>query len=146
MHALLLILAWTLYVGVPSLQGFNSGPWAHHRRGSDPIGGTQSTGFQQWPLGPPCLLCHSQSRATDIFHPPHATGVLRAPASASVATLLRFGGDLHPLMRDVCRRATIIPPLSDVPHVALDREGDEPDQHLLLLAPSLGTSCLHCGS
>jgi hypothetical protein len=83
-----------------------------------------------------CLLCCSRSRAAGIFLPLHAGGVLWAPASAFVATLLRLGGDLCPPLRDVHRRAAINPPLLAIPRAVLGREGDEPDWHLLLPAPS----------
>jgi hypothetical protein len=92
-----------------------------------------------------CLLCYSWSHAADILLSPHGAGVLRDPASAPVVTLLHFGGNHRPLLRDVRRRAAIDPPLPVVPRTALGREGDEPDRHLLLPAPSQGTSHLCCG-
>jgi hypothetical protein len=39
MHALLLALTSSLYVGVLGLQGTDSGSWAHHGRGYEPAGG-----------------------------------------------------------------------------------------------------------
>jgi hypothetical protein len=32
-------LTWSLYTGVPDSQGTDSGPWAHPRRGCEPVGG-----------------------------------------------------------------------------------------------------------
>jgi hypothetical protein len=93
-----------------------------------------------------CLLCCSRSHTAGILLPPHAAGVLWAPASAPVAALLCFGGDLHPLLWDVRQGKAIDSPLPAIPCGALGQEGAKPDQHLLLLAPSSGTSWLHCGN
>jgi hypothetical protein len=41
LHALLLALAWRLYAGVPGLQGTDSGPRTHLRRGGKPAGGAK---------------------------------------------------------------------------------------------------------
>jgi hypothetical protein len=41
LHALLLTVVWILYAGVPGLQGTDSGPWAHLRRGREPAGGAK---------------------------------------------------------------------------------------------------------
>jgi hypothetical protein len=43
MHALPLVLTWSLYVGVLGLQGTDSGPWGHLRRGYEPAGGANSS-------------------------------------------------------------------------------------------------------
>jgi hypothetical protein len=43
MHALLLVLTLSLYAGVPALQGTDSGPWTHLRRGCEPAGGANSS-------------------------------------------------------------------------------------------------------
>jgi hypothetical protein len=91
-----------------------------------------------------CLLCCCRSRAAGIPLPPQGAGVLWGPTTALVTALLHFGGNLHPLLWDVHRCAAIDSPLSVVPRVTLGWEGDKPDRHLLLLAPSPGTSCLHC--
>jgi hypothetical protein len=43
MHALLLVLTESLYVGVPGLQGTDSGPRAHLGRGYEPADGANSS-------------------------------------------------------------------------------------------------------
>jgi hypothetical protein len=43
MHALLLVLTLSLYVGVPGLQGTDSGPRAYLGRGCEPTGGVNSS-------------------------------------------------------------------------------------------------------
>jgi hypothetical protein len=39
LHASPFVLTWNLYAGVTGLQGTDSGPRAHHGRGSEPTGG-----------------------------------------------------------------------------------------------------------
>jgi hypothetical protein len=39
MHASPLVLTWSLYAGVPDLQGSDSGPWAHLVGGCEPPSG-----------------------------------------------------------------------------------------------------------
>jgi hypothetical protein len=39
LHASPFVLTWSLYAGVPGLQGTDSGPWAHLGRGCEPAGG-----------------------------------------------------------------------------------------------------------
>jgi hypothetical protein len=86
-----------------------------------------------------CLLRYSQAFPASVLLPPYTDGVLRAPSSAPVAALLYSSGDLCPLLRDVRRRAAVSPPILAIPRVALDREQEESDRHLLLPAPSQGT-------
>jgi hypothetical protein len=38
-HILPRVLTWSLYAGVPGLQGTGSGPYAHLERGFEPAGG-----------------------------------------------------------------------------------------------------------
>jgi hypothetical protein len=39
LHVSPFVLTWNLYAGVPGLQGTDSGPRGHLRRGSEPAGG-----------------------------------------------------------------------------------------------------------
>jgi hypothetical protein len=49
LHVSPFVLTWNLYAGVPGLQGTDSGPRAHLKRGSEPVVGPTS-------LFPRCFL------------------------------------------------------------------------------------------
>jgi hypothetical protein len=88
-------------------------------------------------------VCLGGAGAAAIFLLPHATGVLRAPAAASISQLHRSGGHLRPPLRDVCGGTAI----GAAVLVLLRAEGCEhtPTTHrrLLLPAPDTGPHPLH---